>query len=122
MTTNDEDAYVALSLALMLVTDQGVGHELSDGEQYAVATVDDLTVSYHPNLTPVLLTISAPARVLEMEMDDPEGGGARVVSHVPGPWQQKLWQAAKGRLPWHKRSRLAAPFSRRAGWPFNQAL
>jgi hypothetical protein len=116
METQNRDAMFAWSLALMLIGEHG----RAKAEGVFAAEHASMTVVLHKARVPMLLTIDAPGRVLEIETDDLEGTHARVLSHNPGPWQHKLFKAMKHRVPWSDRSWLARPLKRKRSWPFGQ--
>jgi hypothetical protein len=118
MVGND-DAAVACVLAMTVIGSRGrVQLEGTVGE-FFVAEHDGLTVSLYPNRSgrPILVTVDAPGRVLEVELDRLDDEAPNIVQHSPGDWQQRLFAAAKPKLRWSERTRWAAPWRRPRGWP-----
>lgn len=112
-----QDALFAHALALKVLGSHGRAQP--EGARF-IAETAGLTVSLYPDRAgrPMLLTIDAPGRVLEVEFATLTDESPVVLHHVPGEWQHRLFKAAKPMLPWHDRTRWAAPWKRRAGWPF----
>src|SRR5262245_41913087 len=116
MKTSKLDSITAWLFGLKLIDIRG----REEAKGVFTAEHAGLRVMLDTARAPMLLTIDAPGRVLEFEMDDLEGTNAKALSYVAGRWQQKLFKTISGNLPWRDRSWFTAPFSRRPGWPFGQ--
>jgi hypothetical protein len=116
MLSQNRDAMFAWSCGLMLIG--GRGHTEIEG--IFVAEHAGIKVVLHKARSPMLLTIDAPGRVLEIETADLHGSEAKVFAHVTGPWQQALFGAVKRQIPWSDRSWLARPLKRGRSWPFTR--
>jgi hypothetical protein len=118
---DEHDALYARALAMMVVGSHGRVQLQGTPWECFIAERDGLTLSWYPNRTArlMLLTIHAPDCVLETEFANLTDERPVVLHHVPGPWQQRLFKAAKPRLRWRDRTRWTAPWKRNNGWPFN---
>ncbi len=102
------DVYQARVLAMIFVAKRGRAMPESSCLQ---ASGNGVTVTYHPNRSPVLLTIDAPgARVLSVEWNDGDAWRMAIETFQPGRWQSRLKALAHPR-PWLERWRAAVSFT-----------
>jgi hypothetical protein len=108
--TDDPDwkraVYEARALAVTFVGKYG--HTAQGGRQ---ATANGLTVSYHPDQSPMQLTIDATGnRVLCVEWKPGDAWRMEIETYHPGRWQSRLKTAARPR-PWLERWRSLVTFT-----------
>lgn len=121
---DEQDALYARALAGIVIGAYGRVQLPDMPYHYFVAEHSGMTITLHPNrpaARPMLLTIDASDRVLELEFASFDDDHVVIVKHVPGPWQRGLFKAAKPKLKWRDRTRWAAPWRRGRDWPFNHA-
>jgi hypothetical protein len=108
------DVYEARALAMMFVRKHG-RTSVPGGCLQAVR--DGLTVTYHPNRSPVLLTIDTNnqsverfSRVLALEWNDRDAWRMVIETYHSGRWESRLKVMVHPR-PWLKRWRAVALFT-----------
>jgi hypothetical protein len=110
--TDDPDwspeIYEARALAMIFVKRQG---RAVPGSSLVQAVGNGLTVIYHPNRSPLLLTIDAGAtRVLSVEWKAGDAWRTEIETYQSGPWKSRLQTIAHPR-PWLERCRTLVTFT-----------
>jgi hypothetical protein len=110
----NRDIYEARALAITFVG--RCGHAMQDAR---LATGNGLTVTYHPDRSPVQLTIDAIGdRVLSLQWKRSDAWRMEIETYCQGRWQSRLKSAAHPRL-WLERCRALVTFT---GTLLNQSL
>ena len=100
------DVYEARALAVTFVS--RYGHAVQGGHQ---ATGNGLTVTYHPDRSPMRLTVDATGdRVLSLEWKRGDAWRMKIETYHTGRWQSRLNAAAHPR-PWLERCRALVTFT-----------
>jgi hypothetical protein len=102
------DAYQARALAMTFVGKHG---RAVPGCACRLASGNGLTITHHPNRSPVLLTIDAPGvRVFSVEWHDRDAWRMTIETFQPGRWESRLKALVHPR-PWLQRWRAAVSFT-----------
>jgi hypothetical protein len=102
------DVYQARALAMTFVEKHG---RAVPGCACRLASGNGLTITHHPNRSPVLLTIDAPGvRVFSVEWHDRDAWRMTIETFQRGRWESRL-QALVHPRPWLQRWRAAVSFT-----------
>jgi hypothetical protein len=102
------DVYQARALAMTFVEKHG---RAVPGCACRLASGNGLTITHHPNRSPVLLTIDAPGvRVFSVEWHDRDAWRMTIETFQPGRWESRLKALVHPR-PWLQRWRAAVSFT-----------
>jgi hypothetical protein len=102
------DVYQARALAMTLVGKYGCA---TPGNPCRQVWGNGLAITFHPNRSPVLLTIDARGdRVLSIEWNDGDAWRMAIETFQPGRWESRLKALVHPR-PWLQRWRAATTFT-----------
>jgi hypothetical protein len=102
------DVYQARALAMTFVGKHG---RAVPGCACRLASGNGLTITHHPNRSPVLLTIDAPGvRVFSVEWHDRDAWRMTIETFQRGRWESRLKALVHPR-PWLQRWRAAVSFT-----------
>ena len=102
------DAYQARALAMTFVRQHG---RAVPGCACRLVTGNGLTITWHPNRSPMLLTIDGSGvRVFSVEWHDGHAWRMTIETFQPGRWESRLRELVQPR-PWLQRWRAATTFT-----------